>query len=283
MPASPSHAPRAIRHAYLTLASSACPRVRRDATVLQKVRQQPVALGGFLGARPNETLRPIGPITRRPAASPGQPALPITWPSIVIQTAAPSRPLPAVEYYCYYCYYYHYYRTCCPLPHAGSFNVWSHAPRQCSSTLQTVGGAPNHAAGHVTRLCRNLVLPAATADASPASTSPHCSAEITPQPTIIDTVFAVTSPPRRESHSRSQALTRVGPLTVMQRHHPTPAYLPPEIWQTIITAVDDHCFAWFVLRQVSPVLRSVTEDVFARYLLRTCSLRFAGQTLRDLL
>ncbi|KAF1844575.1 uncharacterized protein K460DRAFT_335427 [Cucurbitaria berberidis CBS 394.84] len=59
--------------------------------------------------------------------------------------------------------------------------------------------------------------------------------------------------------------------------------LPPELWHLIIMFLDDHCFVWSVLRQVSPFLTSVTEDVFARYILRTCSLRFAGETLRKLL
>ncbi|CAO2648547.1 Nn.00g078140.m01.CDS01 [Neocucurbitaria sp. VM-36] len=62
-----------------------------------------------------------------------------------------------------------------------------------------------------------------------------------------------------------------------------PEALPPELWQLIITFLDDHCFVWSVLRQVSPFLTLVTEDVFARAVFRTCSLRFAGQTLRNLL
>ncbi|KAF1937257.1 hypothetical protein EJ02DRAFT_61339 [Clathrospora elynae] len=83
----------------------------------------------------------------------------------------------------------------------------------------------------------------------------------------------------------SQTPTGVGPHTSLRRHVAImPAeYLPPEIWHLIIMSLDDHCFAWLVLRQVSPYLAFVTEDVFARYVSRTCSIRFAGQTLRNLL
>jgi hypothetical protein len=62
-----------------------------------------------------------------------------------------------------------------------------------------------------------------------------------------------------------------------------PEALPPELWQLIIATLDDHCFVWFVLRRASPYLRAVTEDVFARHMLRTCSLRFAGQHAKNLL
>jgi hypothetical protein len=65
---------------------------------------------------------------------------------------------------------------------------------------------------------------------------------------------------------------------------PPEARLPPELWQLIIASLDDHCFVWFVLRRVSTFLRAVTEDlVFARYMLRTCSLRFAGEHAKNLL
>lgn len=73
----------------------------------------------------------------------------------------------------------------------------------------------------------------------------------------------------------SQSLTGVGP----QRH----VSLPAEVWQLIIEALDDHCFVWFVLRRVSPFHKAVTEDVFARYVLHTCNIRFAGEMLRHLL
>ncbi|KAF1835230.1 hypothetical protein BDW02DRAFT_296729 [Decorospora gaudefroyi] len=59
--------------------------------------------------------------------------------------------------------------------------------------------------------------------------------------------------------------------------------LPPEIWHSIIMCLDDRCFAWFVLRQVSPFMASVTEDVFARYVSRTCSVRFAGTSAENLI
>jgi hypothetical protein len=52
--------------------------------------------------------------------------------------------------------------------------------------------------------------------------------------------------------------------------------LPPEIWSFIVQLVDDRCFAWFVLRRVSPFLRHVTEGVFATQLVSDFSLRFAG-------
>jgi hypothetical protein len=62
-----------------------------------------------------------------------------------------------------------------------------------------------------------------------------------------------------------------------------PEHLPAELWHQVIMLLDDRCFAWIVLRQVSPFLASVTEDVFARYVSRTCSIRFAGQTVQNLL
>ncbi|KAH7089853.1 hypothetical protein FB567DRAFT_311135 [Paraphoma chrysanthemicola] len=79
----------------------------------------------------------------------------------------------------------------------------------------------------------------------------------------------------------SQTAPGVGPHTY--RVSTPPEALPPEIWHLIIDLVDDHCFVWFVLRRVSPFLKLVTEDVFARYFLRTCSLRFAGEPAKNLL
>ena len=83
------------------------------------------------------------------------------------------------------------------------------------------------------------------------------------------------------------ANTAVGPRPsrALQRHVRvmSPEDLPVEIWHIIIMYIDDHCFAWFVLRQISPFLAHVAQDVFARIVSRTCSLRFAGQTLWSLL
>ncbi|KAH9867672.1 hypothetical protein IAQ61_008266 [Plenodomus lingam] len=86
--------------------------------------------------------------------------------------------------------------------------------------------------------------------------------------------------PRHESRS----LTAVGPPASMQRHHPTafPHNLPVEILHMIIAAIDDLPFAWFVLRHVSSFWRAITEDVFERLLLRTCTITFTGQTIREL-
>ncbi|KAF2264309.1 hypothetical protein CC78DRAFT_544285 [Lojkania enalia] len=58
--------------------------------------------------------------------------------------------------------------------------------------------------------------------------------------------------------------------------------LPPEIWAMVIQTVDDYCFAWFVLRRVSPFLRQVTEDVFATRIIRDCRIRFAGNYARSI-
>ena len=41
--------------------------------------------------------------------------------------------------------------------------------------------------------------------------------------------------------------------------------------------------ACLATRFTVPYLRLVTEDVFARYVLRTCSLRFAGESAMNLL
>ncbi|KAH6846433.1 hypothetical protein CC77DRAFT_938609 [Alternaria alternata] len=89
------------------------------------------------------------------------------------------------------------------------------------------------------------------------------------------------------SSPESRTPTGVGPppSRAVRRHavSMSPDVLPVEIWHIIIMYLDDRCFAWFVLRQTCPFLAHVTEDVFARYVSRTCSLRFAGQTLRTLL
>ncbi|RMZ67223.1 hypothetical protein GMOD_00001114 [Pyrenophora seminiperda CCB06] len=90
------------------------------------------------------------------------------------------------------------------------------------------------------------------------------------------------SAPAAESHT----LTGVGlPHSYSSRDHVSmpPEYLPVEIWHLIIMCLDDYCFAWFVLRQTCPFLNLVTEQVFARYVSRTCTVRFAGQTLGSLL
>ncbi|KAF2854940.1 hypothetical protein T440DRAFT_386477 [Plenodomus tracheiphilus IPT5] len=86
--------------------------------------------------------------------------------------------------------------------------------------------------------------------------------------------------PRHESHP----LTGVGPLASLQPQHPTtfPNNLPVELLHMVIDSLDDLPFAWFVLRHVSPLLRAVAEDFFRRFLLRTCSLTFTGQTIREL-
>lgn len=61
-----------------------------------------------------------------------------------------------------------------------------------------------------------------------------------------------------------------------------PEALPPEIWSSIIHLLaDDRCFAWCVLRRVSPFLRHVTEDVFATLLVSRFGIRFAGDYARD--
>lgn len=82
-----------------------------------------------------------------------------------------------------------------------------------------------------------------------------------------------------ESHE-SHPATGVGPHTSCVS---SSQVLPPELWQLIIAFLDDHCFVWFVLRRVSLHLRLVTEDVFARYVIQTCSLRFVGESAKNLL
>jgi hypothetical protein len=81
----------------------------------------------------------------------------------------------------------------------------------------------------------------------------------------------------------SRPLTGFAPHLQLYAATMPPDSLPAELWHSIIMFLDDHCFAWFVLRQVCPFLACVTEDVFARYVSRTCSIRFAGQTSRNLL
>ncbi|KAF2826383.1 hypothetical protein CC86DRAFT_28655 [Ophiobolus disseminans] len=81
--------------------------------------------------------------------------------------------------------------------------------------------------------------------------------------------------------TESHVSTGVGPPTSCVSM--PPETLPPELWHLIIALLNDHCFAWHVLRRVSPYLRLVTEDVFARCFLRTCSLRFAGEPAQNLL
>jgi hypothetical protein len=84
--------------------------------------------------------------------------------------------------------------------------------------------------------------------------------------------------PRPESHLVS---TAVGPQASFVSM--PPQALPPELWQLIIANLDDHCFVWFVLRRTSHFLRAVTEDLFARYMLRTCVVCFAGEHAKKLL
>ncbi|KAF2033427.1 hypothetical protein EK21DRAFT_40201, partial [Setomelanomma holmii] len=79
----------------------------------------------------------------------------------------------------------------------------------------------------------------------------------------------------------SQTAPGVGPHTSCVSM--PPKALPTEIWLQIIDFLDDRCFVWFVLRRVSPYFRLVTEDVFARFFLRTCSLRFVGEHAKKLL
>jgi|TARA_R110002003_G_scaffold1048_15_gene22270 hypothetical protein len=83
------------------------------------------------------------------------------------------------------------------------------------------------------------------------------------------------------AYPESQTTPGVGPHTY--RVSMPPEALPPELWHLIIELLDDHCFVWFVLRRVSPFFRLATEDVFARYFLRTCSLRFAGEPAKNFL
>ena len=141
-----------------------------------------------------------------------------------------------------------------------------------------------------------------TADASPAlsrgslTASPHrpperpacgnspCTHTIN-HPPFLPTPTSMSAPAAAAA-AESQSLTGVGPRhSCSSRSHASmpPEHLPVEIWHLIIMCLDDHCFAWFVLRQTCPFLNLVTEQVFARYVSRTCSVRFAGQTLGNLL
>jgi hypothetical protein len=56
--------------------------------------------------------------------------------------------------------------------------------------------------------------------------------------------------------------------------------LPPEIWMMIVLGLEDHCFAWFVLRRVSPFLRGVTETVFTQRIIKDMSIRFVGESAK---
>lgn len=90
------------------------------------------------------------------------------------------------------------------------------------------------------------------------------------------------------AHPRLESPTAVGLPSWSRRHVSTPApsqprTLPVELWQAVFVCLDDHCFAWFILRQVSHFLKAVIEDVFARRLLRNFRIGIAGQTLRNLL
>jgi hypothetical protein len=75
--------------------------------------------------------------------------------------------------------------------------------------------------------------------------------------------------------SRDSHTPGVGPPVIGV---PTPPVLPSEIWHQIIDTLDDNCFTWFVLRRVSPFLKSVTEQVFSLRALRGFSVTFAGST-----
>ncbi|KAF1961358.1 hypothetical protein CC80DRAFT_369754, partial [Byssothecium circinans] len=59
--------------------------------------------------------------------------------------------------------------------------------------------------------------------------------------------------------------------------------LPPELWSLIIEEIDDFCFVWFILRRVSHSLRVITENLVASHLIRTCSIRFSGPSVSDLI
>ena len=60
--------------------------------------------------------------------------------------------------------------------------------------------------------------------------------------------------------------------------------MPVELLLDIISRIHDRCFAWFVLRSVSRLLRRLTEDVFAnRIIYKRCSIRLAGDYARSIL
>ncbi|KAF2002469.1 hypothetical protein P154DRAFT_520936, partial [Amniculicola lignicola CBS 123094] len=61
--------------------------------------------------------------------------------------------------------------------------------------------------------------------------------------------------------------------------------LPAELWDIIISSypAEDRCWVWFVLRRVSPFLREITEDVFAKRMIRDSSIRFGGQYAKDVI
>lgn len=115
--------------------------------------------------------------------------------------------------------------------------------------------------GHVTIPHAN-VAPAAVGNMIPSLIAPefHCS-QLSKWASPMDT------------DSSQATATGVGPA---------PEDLPPEIWFHVIAYLDDD-IAWHRLRRVSPYLRQVTEEAFASLVLRTCSLRFAGESARELL
>jgi hypothetical protein len=103
----------------------------------------------------------------------------------------------------------------------------------------------------------------------------HCDPDI---PTSLALWIASMATARSESH----VSTGVGPQASFVSTSPE-ARLPVELWQLIIADLDDHCFVWFVLRRTSHFFRLVTEDLFARYIFRTCIVRFAGEHAKKLL
>lgn len=161
-----------------------------------------------------------------------------------------------------------------------SANLRSHAQLcRCScatkalpAKLQTVEGSPNTAAAN-------------TASEHVTHAPPHRVPMLRRHETLCthapqrgDSLFPAsqwTASMAAESH------TGVGPPASSVSM--PPEALPPELWHLIVAALDDSCFAWHVLRRVSPFLKLVTEDVLACDVLRTCSLRFAGQLAKQLL
>ncbi|KAF2878476.1 hypothetical protein BDV95DRAFT_472036, partial [Massariosphaeria phaeospora] len=52
--------------------------------------------------------------------------------------------------------------------------------------------------------------------------------------------------------------------------------LPPELFFIIVQQLNDRCFAWLVLRNVSTAIRQATECAFASYFKKDCHIRFSG-------
>jgi hypothetical protein len=170
-----------------------------------------------------------------------------------------------------------------------------HAPLCPHGFFQTARGLPNKEAAstrHVMPLSvarsrlpwlRDCRCFAGTPESLTVFVS-QTSAGIIMAPTIISYMLAADT---NLSIPESRTPTHVGPRPsrLLQRHAVTmpPEALPVETWHIIITHIQHRCFAWFVLRQTCPFLALVTEHVFARHVSRTCSLRFAGQTLTTLL